>query len=133
MKVQGNSRTEEQPEHDMDSEIMLSEDAEISHVISDLIDQSTRSKALQKYITVGEFFYQNHVNSNEKVKQLEQTLRKPYFHLKPLDVKQLRSCHRHLDLVEMEGDLTVVYVKLYERCLISYIHFLDFWMRYMES
>ncbi|XP_056685299.1 pre-mRNA-processing factor 39-2 isoform X2 [Spinacia oleracea] len=131
MKVQGNSRTEEQPEHDMDSEIMLSEDAEISHVISDLIDQSTRSKALQKYITVGEFFYQKSCDLDAKVQKFEQNIRRPYFHVKPLDDNQLRNWHRYLDLVEMEGDFDWG-VKLYERCLISCAHYPDFWMRYVD-
>lgn len=131
MEFQRSSQMEEQPEHDIDSEIVAYEDAEISHVINELVDQSTRTKALKKYISVGDFFYQRACDLDAKVHKFEQNIRRPYFHVKPLDDNQLHNWHLYLDLVEMEGDFDWA-VKLYERCLISCAHYPEFWMRYVD-
>ncbi|KAL2930736.1 Pre-mRNA-processing factor 39, partial [Bienertia sinuspersici] len=132
MDFQESSRKKEEPEHDtLDSEIVAFDDAEISRVINDLLDPSTRAKALEKYISVGEYFYQRACDLDAKVHKFEQNIHRPYYHVKPLDDSQLHNWHRYLDLVEMEGDFDWA-VKLYERCLISCAHYAEFWMRYVD-
>ncbi|XP_010666696.1 pre-mRNA-processing factor 39-2 isoform X4 [Beta vulgaris subsp. vulgaris] len=131
MQYQGGSRKEKQPEHDMIIEVVASEDAEISDVINDLLEPSTRTKALQKYISVGEQFYQRACDLDAKVHKFEQNIHRPYFHVKSLDDNQLHNWHQYLDLVEVEGDFDWA-VKLYEKCLISCAHYPEFWMRYVN-
>ncbi|XP_057544294.1 pre-mRNA-processing factor 39-2 isoform X3 [Amaranthus tricolor] len=131
VKFHGSFQKEMQPEHDMDGEILASRDAEISCVVNDLIDPSTRTKALQKYISIGECFYQTACDLDSKIQKFEQNIHRPYFHVKPLDDSQLHTWHQYLDLVEMEGDFDWA-VKLYERCLISCALYPEFWMRYVD-
>jgi len=109
MGCQGNSSEEVQSQHEMDYDFKPSKDTEISHVIHELLDPSTRSKALQKYISIGEQFYHRACDLDRKVQIFEQNIHRPYFHVKPLDDDQLQNWHRYLDLVEMEGDFDWVY------------------------
>lgn len=131
MGCQGNSSEEVQSQHEMDYDVKPSEDTGISHVINELLDPSTRSQALQKYMSIGEHFYQRACDLDAKVRMFEQNIHRPYFHVKPLDDDQLQNWHRYLDLVEMEGDFDWI-VKLYERCLISCANYPEFWMRYVD-
>jgi hypothetical protein len=45
-------------------------------------------------------------------------LKRPYFHVKPLDETQLQNWRSYLDFEEKEGNLHRI-EKLYERCLIA--------------
>ncbi|KAH7839009.1 hypothetical protein Vadar_033672 [Vaccinium darrowii] len=107
---------------------------EISSVFNNLLDPSTGSfsyKALQKYKSIGERFYQEACELERKICCFEKNIRRPYFHVVPLDDNQLKNWHHYLDFVEMQEDFDWA-VKLYERCLIPCADYSEFWMRYVE-
>lgn len=80
---------------------------EISSVINNLLDPSTGSfsyKALQKYKSIGDRFYQEACELERKICCFEKNIRRPYFHVVPLDDNQLKNWHHYLDFVEMQED-----------------------------
>lgn len=48
----------------------------------------------------------------------EAEIKRPYFHVKPMDMPQLTNWRRYLDFEESEGDMERIRV-LYERCLVT--------------
>jgi len=48
----------------------------------------------------------------------EADIKRPYFHVKPIDPAQLLNWRRYLDFEETEGDVERIRL-LYERCLVS--------------
>jgi len=48
----------------------------------------------------------------------EAEIKRPYFHVKPMDMPQLTNWRRYLDFEETEGDVERIRV-LYERCLVT--------------
>ncbi|XP_038987503.1 pre-mRNA-processing factor 39-like isoform X1 [Phoenix dactylifera] len=108
--------------------------AEISNAIRDLLNQQDglpRPNAVKKYLDIGELFYQRSNQLDRKISYFEAQIRRPYFHVKPLDDRQLQNWHQYLDFVEMQGDFDWA-VKLYERCLIPCANYSEFWIRYVE-
>ncbi|KAG8365591.1 hypothetical protein BUALT_Bualt18G0121700 [Buddleja alternifolia] len=106
----------------------------ISLVIEELLgsaDKSLKSKALDKYRSIGEEFYQEACQVDEKIKCFERNIRRQYFSVTPLDVDQLNNWHLYLDFIEKQDNLDWA-VKLYERCLIPCANYPEFWMRYVE-
>ncbi|CAL5409227.1 unnamed protein product [Camellia sinensis] len=116
-----------------DDAVLMLED-EVSCVINNLLDPLTgffRYKALQKYISIGEQFYQEACEVERKIHCFETNIQRPYFHVMALDENQLENWHCYLDFVEMQEDFDWA-VKLYERCLIPCAVYPEFWMRYVE-
>ncbi|KFK31468.1 hypothetical protein AALP_AA6G116200 [Arabis alpina] len=109
-------------------------DEEISIVIRDLMGPSSRSavaKALHAYLSIGEQFYQDSRQLMEKVSCFETHIRRPYFHVTPLDTDQLENWHAYLSFAETYGDFDWA-IKLYERCLIPCANYTEFWLRYVD-
>ncbi|RKP19524.1 hypothetical protein ROZALSC1DRAFT_28892 [Rozella allomycis CSF55] len=72
--------------------------------------------------------------TEEKVKkrwQFEENIKRPYFHVKPLDEGQIINWNKYLDFEESEGDAVRI-ISLYERCLISCAFYEEFWIRYSK-
>ncbi|CAK9139279.1 unnamed protein product [Ilex paraguariensis] len=89
-----------------DIAITIRED-EISRVIKDIEDPSDgslRIKALQNYTSIGEHFYQKACQLEGKIQCFETCIRRPFFHVKPLDENQLRNWHHYLDFIENQED-----------------------------
>ncbi|KAJ3108350.1 hypothetical protein HDU97_001475 [Phlyctochytrium planicorne] len=59
----------------------------------------------------------------------ESEIKRPYFHVKPIDDAQLANWRKYLDFEEAEGDVARCYI-LYERCLVSCALYEEFWLRY---
>ncbi|KAG0059235.1 hypothetical protein BGZ89_000566 [Linnemannia elongata] len=59
----------------------------------------------------------------------EAEIKRPYFHVKPMDMPQLSNWRRYLDFEETEGDVERIRV-LYERCLVTCALYEEFWLRY---
>ncbi|KAF9352212.1 hypothetical protein BGX34_000124 [Mortierella sp. NVP85] len=59
----------------------------------------------------------------------EAEIKRPYFHVKPMDLPQLANWRRYLDFEEAEGDVERIRV-LYERCLVTCALYEEFWLRY---
>lgn len=66
----------------------------------------------------------------------EEGIKRPYFHVKPLERNQLKNWHDYIDFTKKSaskegGDLTEVEI-LYERCLIACALYEEFWMKYVS-
>ncbi|CAH2046209.1 unnamed protein product [Thlaspi arvense] len=109
-------------------------DEEISVVIRDLMGPSSSSavsKALHEYLSIGEQFYQDSQQLEDKISCFETHIRRPYFHVNPLDTNQLDNWHAYLSFAETYGDFDWA-IKLYERCLIPCANYTEFWFRYVD-
>ncbi|XP_073150054.1 uncharacterized protein [Henckelia pumila] len=107
---------------------------EISLVIKDLLgssDKFLRCKALDRYRSIGEEFYQESCNLNEKIKCFETNIKRRFFCVTPIGDDQINNWHLYLDFVEKQENLDWA-VRLYERCLISCANYPEFWMRYVD-
>ncbi|KAK3121595.1 hypothetical protein QOZ80_8BG0656860 [Eleusine coracana subsp. coracana] len=118
------------------SEVVDAENSELDlfTVIADLFDQKggqLRLEALKQYLSVGEHLYQGSSKFFEEICRFEASIKRPFFHFKPLDDDQLENWHQYLDYVEKNGDFDWA-VKLYERCLIPCANYSEFWIRYVE-
>ncbi|XP_026395144.1 probable serine/threonine-protein kinase mps1 isoform X3 [Papaver somniferum] len=132
---QGSAVTDIQPGSDFEiTDVAAYEDEDILGVIKDLLDPALgmrRLNALEKYLSVGEQFYHNASQIDADIRCFEGCVKRPYFHVKPLDLSQLENWHYYLDFVEMQGDFDWT-VKLYEKCLIPCANYPEFWIRYVE-
>ncbi|XVF32328.1 hypothetical protein REPUB_Repub17cG0072300 [Reevesia pubescens] len=91
---------------------------------------STEAEELEKYVAVREELYKKAKEFDSKILGFETAIRRPYFHVRPLNVAELENWHNYLDFIEREGDLNKV-VKLYERCLIACANYPEYWIRYV--
>ncbi|KAM3385265.1 hypothetical protein ACQJBY_009282 [Aegilops geniculata] len=117
------------------SEGMEAEESEgyISSKVAGLFDQGGHLKpeALKQYLFAGERFYQRSSELDKEICGFEASIKRPFFHVKPLDDDQLENWNLYLDFVEKNGDFDWA-VKLYERCLIPCANYSEFWIRYAE-
>lgn len=122
-------------ESEIQSEVQIFyKDEEIANVVGNLLGSSNgldRSRALHKYMKIGEKLYKESHQMDEKIRGFESCIRRSYFHMKPLDDNQVENWHKYLDFVEKQEDFDWV-VKLYERCLIPAANYPEFWMRYVH-
>lgn len=114
LECQSDSAMEFQPELVLEGEVSTYyKDSETSSVIKDLLDPSVglvRSKALQKYICIGEQIYKEAGQLDKKINCFENNIRRPYFHVKPLDDIQLKNWHDYLSFAEKQGDFDWVWL-----------------------
>ncbi|XWS47036.1 hypothetical protein CRYUN_Cryun14cG0118800 [Craigia yunnanensis] len=90
----------------------------------------TEAEELEKYVAVREELYKKAKEFDSKILGFETAIRRPYFHVRPLNVAELENWHNYLDFIERERDFNKV-VKLYERCLIACANYPEYWMRYV--
>lgn len=82
-------------------------DDEILGIIKDLLDESdsfSKTKAWHKYKLLGECLHAKSCLLDEKIHCFEDQVHNTYFHIKPLDRKELENWHQYLDFVEEQGD-----------------------------
>ncbi|KAA3459283.1 pre-mRNA-processing factor 39-like [Gossypium australe] len=91
---------------------------------------STEAVELEKYVAIREELYKKAKEFDSKILGFETAIRRPYFHVRPLNVSELENWHNYLDFIEREGDVNKV-VKLYERCLIACASYPEYWIRYV--
>ncbi|OMO65000.1 RNA-processing protein, HAT helix [Corchorus capsularis] len=91
---------------------------------------STEAEELEKYVAIREQLYKKAKEFDSKILGFETAIRRPYFHVRPLNVAELENWHNYLDFIEREGDINKV-VKLYERCLIACANYPEYWIRYI--
>ncbi|XP_029454333.1 pre-mRNA-processing factor 39 [Rhinatrema bivittatum] len=79
--------------------------------------------------------YQEVFNHNEhevnKRWTFEEGIKRPYFHVKPLEKAQLKNWKEYLDF-EIENGTHERVVVLFERCVISCALYEDFWIKYAK-
>ncbi|KAM2475396.1 hypothetical protein TB2_007893 [Malus domestica] len=110
----------------------------IGHTKADGAEQShkpvsvglTEVEELKKYITIREEVYKKAKEFGSKIISFETAIRRPYFHVRPLNSVELENWTSYLDFIEREGDLSKV-VKLYERCLIACANYPEYWIQYV--
>ncbi|KAJ6343090.1 hypothetical protein OIU76_004932 [Salix suchowensis] len=93
------------------------------------------AEEVEKYIVVREEIYKKAKEFDSKISDFENAIRRPYFHVRPLNVTELENWHNYLDMIEREDDLNKV-VNLYERFIIACANYTEYWIRYvlcMES
>ncbi len=74
----------------------------------------------------------DHENCEQEVDKrfrFEEKIKRNYFHVKPLDLKQLRNWESYLDFEIEQGDHERIVV-LFERCLIPTAQYEQFWAKY---
>ncbi|KAK6286513.1 hypothetical protein POUND7_012692 [Theobroma cacao] len=90
----------------------------------------TEAEELEKYVAIREELYKKAKEFDSKILGFETAIRRPYFHVRPLNIAELENWHNYLDFIEREGDFNKV-VKLYERCLIACANYPEYWIRYV--
>ncbi|CAL4099757.1 unnamed protein product [Meganyctiphanes norvegica] len=94
------------------------------------VDEET--KAIQKRIIDSR--QEIHEKSMGEVKirwTYEDAIKRPYFHVKPLEKSQLVAWRNYLDFEVKQGNAKQTRV-LFERCLIACALYEEFWMRYVR-
>ncbi|XP_022771327.1 uncharacterized protein LOC111314339 isoform X8 [Durio zibethinus] len=66
------------------------------------------AEELEKYVTVTEELYKKAKEFDSKILGFETAIRRPYFHVQPLNVAELENWHNYLDFLEREGDFNKV-------------------------
>ncbi|KAE8675132.1 Tetratricopeptide repeat (TPR)-like superfamily protein isoform 3 [Hibiscus syriacus] len=121
------------------SDVVSDADGQVNGVVhSDAAEQtpkhvsggSTNAGEFEKYVAIREELYKKAKEFNSKILGFETAIRRPYFHVRPLNVPELENWHNYLDFMESEGDINKV-VKLYERCLIPCASYPEYWIRYV--
>ncbi|XP_022874562.1 pre-mRNA-processing factor 39-like isoform X2 [Olea europaea var. sylvestris] len=88
------------------------------------------AEELEKYITIREELYKKAKEFDSKIVGFETAIRRPYFHVRPLNVAELENWHNYLDFIEGCDDFNKI-VKLYERCLVACANYPEYWIRYV--
>lgn len=65
----------------------------------------------------------------DKRYRYEEKIKRTYFHVKPVDLKQIKNWDAYLDFEISEGNHERIVV-LFERCLIPCAHYEEFWAKY---
>ncbi|KAI3682635.1 hypothetical protein L1987_82748 [Smallanthus sonchifolius] len=92
----------------------------------------TEAEELEGYIAIREELYRKAKEFESKIIDFETAIRRPYFHVRPLNAAELENWHHYLDFIEGCDDFNKV-VKLYERCLIACANYSEYWIRYILS
>ncbi|KAI8360944.1 hypothetical protein B0O80DRAFT_436309 [Mortierella sp. GBAus27b] len=95
-------------------------------------EESTEQQEAEIRQLILETCSQVHARTAEETNKrwpFEAEIKRPYFHVKPMDMPQLTNWRRYLDFEEAEGDVGRIRV-LYERCLVTCALYEDFWLRY---
>lgn len=72
----------------------------------------TEVEKLERYLSVREEMYKKAKEFDSKIIDFETAIRRPYFHVRPLDEAQLENWHNYLDFIETVEDFNKV-------CLVS--------------
>ncbi|ELU07632.1 hypothetical protein CAPTEDRAFT_180947 [Capitella teleta] len=83
----------------------------------------------EKIIEVREKLFKANEQEVSKRWTYEEGIRRPYFHVKPLEKNQLRNWRDYLDW-EIENGSHECIVVLFERCMIACALYEEFWLKY---
>lgn len=126
-EADGSTETSDKADTDETPEDSESED----HVRND--EEATAIK--EKVIAIRRKIHKTTVAAVTARWTFEEGIKRPYFHVKPLERCQLKNWKDYLDFEIEQGDRARVLV-LFERCLIACALYDDFWLkliRYLES
>ncbi|CAG9859481.1 unnamed protein product [Phyllotreta striolata] len=97
-------------------------------------DEETKS-IRERIVSIRRKLHKATVNAVTARWNYEEGIKRPYFHVKPLERCQLKNWQDYLDYETEQGDKTRIIV-LFERCLIACALYEDFWLKfvhYLES
>jgi pre-mRNA-processing factor 39 len=63
------------------------------------VEKPSEAEELEKFIAVRDALYKKAKEWDAKIRDFETAIRRPYFHVKPLDDMQLGNWHRYLEKV----------------------------------
>ncbi|XP_066157520.1 pre-mRNA-processing factor 39 isoform X1 [Euwallacea fornicatus] len=89
----------------------------------------------ERIVSIRRKLHKNTVNAVTARWNFEEGIKRPYFHVKPLERCQLKNWQDYLDYEIEQGDLPRITV-LFERCLIACALYEEFWLKfvsYLES
>ena len=66
------------------------------------------AEELEKYMAIREEMYKNAKEFDSKIIGFETAIRRPYFHVRPLNITELENWHNYLDFIEGEDDFNKV-------------------------
>jgi pre-mRNA-processing factor 39 len=72
------------------------------------MSSSTDAENLAKYVSVRDEMYKKAKEYESKIIGFELAIRRPYFHVEPLDNPELENWHNYLDFIEKEEDINKV-------------------------
>ncbi|XP_059815500.1 pre-mRNA-processing factor 39 isoform X1 [Hypanus sabinus] len=84
-----------------------------------------------RIIEVRQEIYNHNENEVSRRWAFEEGIKRPYFHVKPLEKAQLKNWKDYLDFEIENGTLERVVV-LFERCLVACALYEDFWIKYAK-
>ncbi|KAK4407268.1 Pre-processing factor 39 [Sesamum angolense] len=71
---------------------------------SKAVSASLKDEELEKYIAIREEIYKKAKDFDSKIIGFETAIRRPYFHVRPLNAAELENWHNYLDFIEGGGD-----------------------------
>ncbi|XP_069114991.1 pre-mRNA-processing factor 39-like isoform X1 [Argopecten irradians] len=89
------------------------------------------NKIKERIIQIQEETFKKTEEEVSKRWNYEEAIKRPYFHVKPLERSQLKNWREYLDYEMQNGDYKRV-VTLFERCMIASALYEDFWMKYAK-
>lgn len=98
-----------------------------------LFDVSEKELSLIKEIII-ESKYKIHKETSKEIAKrqaFEEGIKRPYFHVKPLEKCQIENWKDYISFEKKIGDHQRIIV-LYERCLIACALYEDFWLNYLD-
>lgn len=110
-------------EYKSDSNEELSESEKSIQKNSDLIRK--------KVIAERESIFLLTANEIKKRWKFEESIKRPYFHVKPLEKTQLKNWREYLDYEMSEGHHKKI-VNLFERCMVVCALYEEFWQRFID-
>ncbi|KAF9669777.1 hypothetical protein SADUNF_Sadunf14G0142800 [Salix dunnii] len=72
------------------------------------------AEEVEKYIVVREEIYKKAKEFDSKISDFENAIRRPYFHVRPLNVAELENWHNYLDMIERERMTSIRYLVLFK-------------------
>ncbi|XP_063908356.1 pre-mRNA-processing factor 39 isoform X2 [Zophobas morio] len=103
---------------------------------SKVISTDEETKAIrERIISIRRKIHKNTVAAVTARWNFEEGIKRPYFHVKPLERCQLKNWQEYLDFEIEQGDQVRIVV-LFERCLIACALYEEFWLKfvhYLES
>lgn len=122
---------------DAEDYVANSEEKKPSEDLSDLstLTEEEISSVKDKVISIRRKLHKNTVAAVTACWTYEEGIKRPYFHVKPLERCQLKNWKDYLDFEIEKGDRKRILV-LFERCLIACALYDEFWLkmiRYLET
>ncbi|GMP90568.1 hypothetical protein CsSME_00041631 [Camellia sinensis var. sinensis] len=79
----------------------------------------TEAEELEKYIAIREEMYKKAKEFDSKIIGFETAIRRPYFHVRPLNVAELENWHNYLDFIEGGDDFNKLVISAASYALLA--------------